>query len=256
MSSTNANKYVCQYSNKKKSKIPDFYSPDVPLMMLDVLNTEHNKKLLENNYTSFSGDDKITLSEKEVKSNLKLIIEHNLKNHVYGRIFKSEYGVGVVAIRNIPAGVTLFDSTLGACVNYHPIGFSEQEILNIFGDSNTESGETVLQYLKDFYLSQEGNQIRLPVNILGPNMMDVSFFLNHSDNANVDMGFTDECDMSVYKSNRLIKKGEELTINYNHFSIKKGVLYEFMPFLKPAQVSNEPMNTTGGKKKPKRKTKK
>jgi hypothetical protein len=254
MNNNSDRKYACKYSDNKKSiRIPDFTCNDVHKAKLEILNAPHNKLLLQDtvysNYKLEPNQKQISLNKYEFESNIKVILEHNLKFHVFARLQKSEYGVGVFAIRDIPADVSIFDSTLGSCINYHPVRFSEKDISILFGQ-NTITGDSVSSYLKDFYLSSENQQLSLPVNILGPNMIDISFFLNHGvgNEENVKIDYSDpDCDMTNYRTTRKINAGEELKIDYNKFHLPNTVLHQTMPFLKP-QSNNQNSKETQNKR--------
>lgn len=202
---------------------------------LQILNTKHNRNLIYS-LTKYEGD--IEFNKNEVEECIKIIVTHNLKYHVCARLFKSEYGVGVQAIRNIPKKTYIFDNTLGSCIQYHPVSFTEKEV-------EDAAGPTVSAYIKDFYLSEKRQNngdtiLSLPINVLGPNTMDISFFLNHSDTPNLGIkNNKKECDMTVYYSLRDIKINEELTIDYNKFDLSEKVINKFMPFLLPKQKTQK-----------------
>jgi len=51
----------------------------------------------------------------------------------------------------------------------------------------------------------------------GLNSLDVSFYMNFSEKPNIDIDHDTKCKFAVFKTNKLIKKGQELLINYNKF---------------------------------------
>jgi SET domain-containing protein len=104
-------------------------------------------------------------------------------------------------------------------------------------------GPQVYSLLKDFCLGSQKNDMYFPVSALGPNALDISFFLNHSDAPNVAIDFKG-CDMSYYIAGRDIKQGEELTIDYKQFDFPDSLMIEHMPFL-----FNSGDQTVGGKSK-------
>ena len=73
----------------------------------------------------------------------------------------------------------------------------------------------VKKLVKDFF---GANQNTYDVLYAGPNYINISYYLNHSDDPNLDLvqgenknGYLD------FITNRNIKKGEELFINYNDY---------------------------------------
>lgn len=229
---------------------------------LNVLNNKHNKYLLCDSYLEIAGGRRkvedhyakhdepmpIAIDRRRAKNDLKYILEHNLRYHVFAYLGKSQYGVGVFALRDIPANTYIFDNTLGQCVNYESVSFSKKDIEKIFSPMGQNQTNVMFDYLKNFYLSANKNDISLPINLLGPNMIDLSFFLNHSSQPNVSVQYPDDCDMSAYRSKMNIPAGTELTINYHDFHLPQPVLYKFMPFLfqEPQTVQ---MQNAGKKKK-------
>ena len=67
--------------------------------------------------------------------------------------------------------------------------------------------------LDDFYHKTDG-KYTLPKN--GLNSNDISYYMNSSKNPNISFK-NEECNMVVFYSNRAIKKGEELLIDYDEF---------------------------------------
>ena len=51
----------------------------------------------------------------------------------------------------------------------------------------------------------------------GLNSLDVSFYMNFSDKPNIDISHNTKCKFAIFITNKIIKKGEELLINYNKF---------------------------------------
>ena len=102
----------------------------VPVMFKEILNTRHNRALIS---ASLEGVLPASESALTVRTHLELrrlmewIVYHNLTDHTWARLQKSQYGVGVFAIREIPAGTRVFDSTLG-CVNSYPVFIRRDEM--------------------------------------------------------------------------------------------------------------------------------
>jgi hypothetical protein len=220
------------------SAFPGFKSPKVPRIVIDLLNTQHNQNVLLDAFPTLrqyeGNQEKVSITRDMADQYVKKVLEHNLTQHVYARLFKSTYGVGVVSIRHIPAGVTVFDSTLGVCTNQYPVVFTQSEISQMKFATKRDA-QNMLEFLKDFYVSTSSptaRNLELPINILGPNMLDVSFFLNHSEDPNLEIVMDGVCDMSYYRAKRSIPENEELTINYRDFGMSSRVLESTMPFLR------------------------
>lgn len=125
----------------------------------------------------------------------------NALNETYCRLAVTRHGVGVVAIRPIPKGIDPFKNCdQGGTV----IRIPESELEAY--DAPPEAKELV----KDFCALQKGVY---HVPSFGIDAIDKSYFLNHSEKANMvtyDEGVT-------FITARDIKKGEELTANYHQY---------------------------------------
>jgi len=136
---------------------------------------------------------------------------NNLKNETYCRIGVSEIpgaGVGVIAIRDIPKRTDPFKYPGRGRRNDKVVHISEEELRNL--DKNVQ------QYIKDFFFptSPDGKKIFFPVTCDGLNSMNISFYLNHSEtHPNLDL-VPGKGPYYEFRTNRDIKKGEELFINY------------------------------------------
>ncbi len=105
-------------------------------------------------------------------------------------------GVGVFAIRDIPANIDPFNGKREE--NWATFHISELEDLD----------KEVLKLIDDFCVIEKDGSVKIPV--YGMNGMDISFFVNNSSNPNMkttDDGFT-------FITTRPVKKGEELTVSY------------------------------------------
>jgi hypothetical protein len=183
----------------------------------DIFKNPHNLKLIEEQLLLqniiVEQYYKISSNYQEILNSwLKLIMLHHLKFHVYTRLANGEYGVRIKAIRDIPKDTILFQTTSGKCTNYDPINITLSEV----NDFNIDEGTKNI--LDDFYLYLTENNITYPIPALGPNIIDLSFFLNHDCNGNISIISDDNCDMSSYMNIRKIKKCETLTINYVEFA--------------------------------------
>lgn len=126
---------------------------------------------------------------------------------VYCRVAPVPHGVGVVAIRDIPEGVDPFKR----CDPFGDVIEISQAEFDSF-DAPEEAKELV----RDFCALQDGAYF---VPDYGIDAIDKSYFLNHSTEPNMvtrDKGET-------FVAARLIKKGEELTANYDDYQeLRKG----------------------------------
>lgn len=125
-----------------------------------------------------------------------------LKN-TYCRLQPSKVsGVGVVAIKDIPANTELFKGQGNQ--QWHTFQINELEFLD----------KEVLKMIDDFFVIEKDQVVRIPEGALSG--MDMSYYLNHSQNPNaktIDEGFT-------FVSLREIKKGEEITVSYGTYDYK------------------------------------
>ncbi len=116
--------------------------------------------------------------------------------NTYCRLKPSEVsGVGVYAIRDIPSGTVLVQ------------GQRHDEWFSFTTEELAHLDEEVLNMIEDFFVEENG-VVRIPES--GLDGMDMSFYVNHSENPNAttyDDGFT-------FTSTRDIKKGEEITVSY------------------------------------------
>jgi len=136
-----------------------------------------------------------------VKLTKSQLIE-NLGHGVYARLMPSPIGgVGVFAIRDIPAGINPFGED---DIDFEKIPVSEIR-------NNPEIPIAVKKYAEDICVV-EGGYFYIPS--CGLNNINPSFFLNHS--ATPNMKTNDEGESFI--TLREIKSGEELTIDYNTYN--------------------------------------
>jgi SET domain-containing protein len=115
---------------------------------------------------------------------------------VYARIGLSRvHGVGVVAIRDIPAGTRVFD------------GESER-VVWVSRAAVRKLPAAVRSLYEDFGMVW-GDKLGVPPSL---NMLSVGWYVNHSDRPNVEAG-----DDARFRALRRIRKGEELTADYRTF---------------------------------------
>lgn len=139
----------------------------------------------------------------------KIQLLDNLQYDTYCRIGISKiHGIGVIAIKNIPKGVNPFAITGNKCLQYNCIEISEKDIQKL--------SPPIKKMVSDFLASHKRN-FCVPYN--GFNSIDISFYMNHSINNNINLIRIPQCQFMQFRTNRNINAGEELVINYNHFNI-------------------------------------
>ena len=132
---------------------------------------------------------------------------NNLDN-TYVRIMTSKlHGVGVFAIKDIPKGTLPFQHTNSKC--------GINKFTKVHKDKLEGIDKSVIKMLDDFLGLDKDGFYDVPTE--GLNSLDVSFYMNYSDKPNIDITYDDKCNFAIFKTNRVIKKGEELLINYNKF---------------------------------------
>src|SRR5262249_27784705 len=116
---------------------------------------------------------------------------------VYARIARSRiHGVGVRAIRDIPAGTTVFRGE-----DERVVWVSRAEVRRL--------PKPLRQLYEDFAMAW-GDRYGVPRTM---NMLSVGWYLNHSDRPNVEADETGRC-----HSLRRIRRGEERTADYRTFT--------------------------------------
>lgn len=132
------------------------------------------------------------------------LLKH-LKNDIYCRIGISKIsGVGVIAIRDIPKGVDPFRN----------LSQEKERIIELNDNDLKNIDENVVTLIQDFFGSSGGKH---DVLYSGPNDINISFYLNHSNNPNIDIVDKSGNKYLSFVTNRIIKKDEELTINYAEY---------------------------------------
>ena len=138
----------------------------------------------------------------------KKILLKNLQNDIYCRIKPSKkHGVGVFAIKDIPKNTNPFKTTYGNCSTNRYINIKSDELKNI--------PDNVIKILDDFIGIDDNKTYSIPIG--GMNTLDISFYMNHAKNNNIDIINNKKCTFTIFKTNKVIKKGSELFINYNKF---------------------------------------
>lgn len=134
---------------------------------------------------------------------MKKQLINNLMNDIYCRIGVSAVsGIGVIAIKAIPEGTDPFKTTRR--LKYNPIILTENDVKNL--------NPNVRKMLKDF--CKNGDTYDCPFN--GLNSMDISFYMNHSNNPNIGI-VDDGSEFLGFRALRKIDVGEELLIDYRKY---------------------------------------
>lgn len=134
---------------------------------------------------------------------MKKSLLKNLQEETFCRIKPGSHGVGVFSIKPIEENVYPFKQTFKK--KEKVITLSESEIFNLpFG---------VRKMLKDFC----GTDGIYDVPESGLNSLDISFYLNHSNDPNLSVVKDPKSEYLSFRTNRKIKKDEELFINYNDY---------------------------------------
>jgi hypothetical protein len=125
---------------------------------------------------------------------MTMILPHD---HVYARIARSQiHGVGVEAIRQIPAGTKIFEGD-----NLPIVWVREGQLGSL--------PEPLRRLYEDFAV-KDGDRLGCPQTF---NLLTPAWYLNHSKSPNVAI----DVDYDFY-SLRDIESGEELTVDYDTFS--------------------------------------
>jgi SET domain-containing protein len=130
----------------------------------------------------------------------------NLENDTYVRLRPSPLqGVGVFAIKDIPKGVNPFK--MPNKPKYNSIKCTATDLKNV---------DPVVKKMINDFIEPDDTSYYIPEN--GLNSLDLTFYLNHSNDNN--LGIIDDNDNDEYSSFvtlRIIEKGEELLINYKDY---------------------------------------
>lgn len=143
---------------------------------------------------------------------------------VYARIGRSRtHGVGVIAVRSIPAGALVFH------------GESEQVVW--FSRAAVRRLPATIRSLYEDFGMVSGDRIGVPPSL---NRLSVGWYVNHSDRPNLEAG-----DDGRFRALRRIRAGEELTADYRTF------VDEPLPF-RPKGVSRRSATARATRARPRR----
>lgn len=134
----------------------------------------------------------------------------NLKKQTYCRISRSKVaGVGVIAIKDIPKDVNPFvysgNKICGA--NSKSYNITQQDMSNLPQETQ--------RLIKDFFAKEDDGSYEVVKD--GLNSLNITSYMNHSKNPNMGVYEIKQCNYTIFKSLRKIKKGEELFISYDDF---------------------------------------
>ena len=133
----------------------------------------------------------------------------NIKNKTYCRIKPSKInGVGVFAIKDIPKKTNPFYLTDNKSINHKYKKILKKDLKNVDIE--------VKKIIDDFFYKEDDDSYYIP--LLGLNSLDISFYMNHSIKPNIEIVKSYNYDTLIFKTNKKIKKNEELLINYDNYS--------------------------------------
>lgn len=148
----------------------------------------------------------------------------NIKDETFCKLGVSGVaGIGVIALKTIPKGTKIFK-----CCNEELFGSDEP--IEISDDDLAEVEDLVLEYADNFMVKSAPDMRPFPSR--GFNSININFYLNHSNNPNVEFiaGKTLD-DFVEFVTSKEVKEGEELTQDYNNLSNDKSELLKQFPFL-------------------------
>ena len=162
----------------------------------------------------------------------------NLKEDVLCKVGVSKInGVGLIAIKDIPKGTTVFNLS-----NYHP---ERDELVDVSEEEISSLDSEVVDLIKTYSAISHLGTYTIHEN--GLNNISLGYYLNHSDDPNITIKMvestpfdlsstmlidTTPCQYLNFVAIKDIKKGEELTENYRHLSHDTEKLKEQFDFLK------------------------
>lgn len=131
---------------------------------------------------------------------------HDLAEHVYCRLQPSSVqGIGVFAIRAIPAGTKLFQGCKPT-----PWLYLSRDALA----ADVRIPEPVKQFIHDLFF-EEGGAIQVPAHSM--NDVNISYFMNHAVSANVTTVEKTAGELQFVAA-RDIAAGEECLLNYDEYA--------------------------------------
>ena len=150
----------------------------------------------------------------------------NLKRDVFCRVGVSKInGVGLIAIKDISKGTTVFNLS-----NYLP---ERDELVDISEKEVSSLDDEVVNLIKSYTAVSHLGTYAIHEN--GLNNINLGYYLNHSNDPNIRINIgknTNPYQYANFVAIKDIKKGEELTENYQHLSHDTKKLKEQFDFLK------------------------
>lgn len=132
----------------------------------------------------------------------KATLLDQLRNETFCRLMPSKvHGIGIIAIKLIPKGTDPFSNSPD--VSLIPISSEEVNALE----------PAIRDFVKAFCVKEGDNYMVPEVGLTG---MDISYFINHSSEPNVE-AIKQNGDV-VFRTTRDIQPGEELLSNYQTYS--------------------------------------
>ena len=135
----------------------------------------------------------------------------NIKNETFCRLKPTKIcvGVGVFAVKDIP-------------INTNPFYFTDKKLRHykykkIYKKQLENTNSEIKKMIDDFFYKEDDESYYIPEQ--GLNSLDVSFYMNHSKKPNINIINSNKSDTLIFKTNRIIKSGEELLINYNDYDL-------------------------------------
>ena len=119
---------------------------------------------------------------------------------VYCRIQPSElHGVGVFAVRRIPKGINPLEMPIAT------------KLVSLTAADLRRLAPGIRQMIRQYAVNQDGRYL---FSELGFNIVELEYFVNHSTRPNLVFDDEEGC----YRTARVIRRGEELTGDYNRFA--------------------------------------
>ena len=155
-----------------------------------------------------------TLGERRTKARL---LEW-MRRGVYVKLARSDIeGVGVVAVRDIPKGTNPFTTCNDHLLRKEVmVTVTESEVRDVAKEPGNGAVEDLVRsFFAPLDDDAEDGANLYGINATGTNTLDVSWYLNHSDDPN--MGFVEaeeDGEFNTYVTIKEIPKGAELTVDY------------------------------------------
>jgi hypothetical protein len=160
-------------------------------------------------------------SESKIATRKRLVIE-SLKNvccKIGPMTIPNVSGTGVIVIKNIDAGINPFMTTNNACYLYNGVNIPKSVI-------DALSNREVKKIVRDFISPDDKFMYCIPY--FGFNSLNITFYLNHSKNPNLDV-VSDSCEYLGFITNKNLAPNQELFINYSNYNENFEEIMKFTP---------------------------